>query len=302
MVTQVSSDFIPGGAGGSIFPTFKIKKDVPFFNNWRNVNYGEGYIGNGDYIALPTAFNSTNIEYYNNSGVLQFGISFANLDTAFSLGAGTIDIWCGFMFDSIDALVYGMAADTAGSPATYYLFGVDSAGVITTIGSGATPTTDVGLSPAQWGSGNGGYLQRAQDGSGNFFIRNTSKEIEFNETTGVVVTDATDTGTEGARSYKTANGLYIGAFVLESLSGARSVMRIDMNASSSTQYQVNIGIPIPDIGLGASSATLPSYTQWKGYVGLFGNSGLMEAGGRFLETSNLDKGMEIIANNIGITV
>lgn len=222
-MTTFDERFAAAGGGAGAWPVLApAKLTTEAFTNVMVGNRVEGFAGTGDYVDLPIS-GATNIEYFI-ADVSQWTVSLANLNTAFSLGAGTIDTWVGFPFDN--NLIYIVALDVNVAPDKFYLATVDSAGTIAPVGTGAQP--GVGFTQSTgWDTTSGGTLvQRAAIGSGNLFVRQANatgmEEMEINIATGAIVSDPAvvdATGTFDNVSWKSSTGVHLGMNASYSLFG-----------------------------------------------------------------------------------
>ena len=161
------------------------------FAEGRTSNRHRGFLGNGDYVETPATVGDT-LEYYNNAGVLQWSIANTQLNAA-------VDNWVGFHADLTDLLIYAIGVDETTTTDTFYLVSINTAGTITNIGAGAQPGVDFGQTGTNWWaqsatSTGSSLIQRAADGSGNIFVRQSNtglgfQEMEVNITTGAIVSD-----------------------------------------------------------------------------------------------------------------
>lgn len=174
-----------------------------------NSNRYEGFVGDKDYIELP--INSAgNIEYFNSAEVSQFTVNLTAI-------APTSDDWGGFTFDKTDALIYVVVVDEGTAPNTYFFASVNVSGTVVNIGN-AQPGVEFATASGNWyntsASDNGSStIQRAADGSGNMFMRQTNvtgmEEMEINISTGAIVSDPAVIDTDIIDvAWKTSDGNY----------------------------------------------------------------------------------------------
>lgn len=162
------------------------------------------------YLELPLS-SAGDIELYNNQDSLQWGVALTDIN------ASATD-WVGFLYD--DDLVYVVAVNETTTPDTFYLATVDnnvSTPVITTIGSGAQPSTDF-TTPSTWfhtanpSTSGASSIQRESVGSGNIIVKQSvtggAKEMTINISTGAIVSDPAAVSVETvAMGWTTQDGL-----------------------------------------------------------------------------------------------
>ena len=199
--------------GQNLIPPVLVRENYDTaarFANQMNGNRMEGFIGDGDYIELPIS-SGTSVVYFNNADVQQFSISRTAI-------AGTSENWVGFTFDKTDSLIYVVVVDEGTTPDTFFLASINVSGTIVNIGSGqpsvdfVTPTNWWMINAATQGSST---LQRAADGSGNMFVRQTNtvnpgmQEMEMNITNGAIVSDPSSFDNDlDDVAWKTQSGVY----------------------------------------------------------------------------------------------
>ena len=153
-------------------------------------NRFEGFLGDGDYIELPISAPNS-VVYFNNADVIQFSIARTTI-------AGTSEDWVGFTFDKTDGLIYVVVVSEDENPNLYFLASINQAGTIVNIGQ-AQPGVDFAGTTGSWyntgaTTATASNIQRAADGSGNMFVRQTQtivgmQEMEINITDGSIVSD-----------------------------------------------------------------------------------------------------------------
>lgn len=158
------------------------------FANQQQSNRFEGFNGDGDYVELPIAAGNS-LAYFNSSDASQFTVARTTI-------AAASDDWVGFTFDSVDNLIYVVVVDEGTTPNTYFLASVNVSGTVVNIGN-AQPGTDFVTTTTSWyhsspQSTGGTTIQRAADGTGNMFVRQTNsvggmQEMEVNISTGAIV-------------------------------------------------------------------------------------------------------------------
>lgn len=200
--------------GQNLIPPVLVRENYDTdarFANQMNGNRMEGFIGDGDYIELPIIATG-NLIYFNNLDVQQFSISRTTV-------AGTAEDWVGFTFDKTDSLIYVVVVSEGENPNLYFLASIDQAGTIVNIGTGQ-PSVDFNFPTTTWWTINAATqgsssLQRAADGSGNMFVRQTNtvnpgmQEMEINITNGAIVSDPSDFDNDlDDVAWKTQSGVY----------------------------------------------------------------------------------------------
>lgn len=181
---------VVGAEGFGAWPVLKTASlGAAQYSFGQNANRVEGFNGDGDSIELPSAA-VVDIEYFNSSDVLQFGIALSDVDAS-------ANFWIGFFFDA--GIIYGVAVNTATTPDTFFSFTVDSAGTVVNIGNDQ-PGVDFNNNLGTWWNDDPGVdsstiiYRKDGVGSGNIIIQQSSisgvlSEAEINITTGLFVSD-----------------------------------------------------------------------------------------------------------------
>lgn len=226
---------------------------VASFSGQFNSNRYEGFIGNGDYVELPTAAGG-NVEYFSSAGVSQWTVALTDINAA-------CDDWVGLTFDSVADLIYIVAVDEGTTPNTYYTASVNSAGTVTNIGNDQ-PGTDFTTAAANWWHANSeiagaSMVQRENDGTGNLLVRQTNsggmEEAEINILDGSFAADpAVVSSTFSDIAWKSQSGIYYS---------------IDAGATqkfySATSGVTSIGVTDP-LNFGWTNNETHKFVQWKG--------------------------------------
>ena len=296
--------FSSGNSSGGVFPTVSPSKTyVGLANGTTSLTAAQnvqGFVSDGDYIKLPTSDTASMTYFDKDNNQVTTGSWSGGIVPGDIHGNG--NSWCGFMLDATDGLLYVMVTNTTAAPDEYLLASVTVAGVIANIGSFAAPTTPFNGGLARWtssaGSASSGNLYREADGVGNFFLRvNTQfnqavEELEFNSATGAIIGDVVpDVATSQAR-YKSASGIYIGAFMAVSTESANVSINIGNAAGSES-----VNVP----SSGAPWATLTVHPmQWNGRIVMAGPAGTI-LGPRAYDVAAFDAYVDALGAVMGIT-
>jgi len=194
-------------AASGVTPTLKAKTLTNEANG--NLNATRNFTGfnlDGDWISIPD--NISDIQYFNNSDVLQFSVTLANVNAA-------VDFWVGFV--KFGALVYGIGIDTGTAPDTLYTFTFNQSGTVVNIGNDQLSSDFADT--ARWATNSDVSGATGMQIDGNIFLRvasTTPEEVEININTGAIISGPTvyggTTGQLNLAVYKTSNGTYIGGF------------------------------------------------------------------------------------------
>lgn len=225
------------------------------FANSSQSNRYEGFNGDRDYVELPI-LTGNNLEYFNNADASQFTVSKSDINAA-------VDDWVGFIFDKTDSLIYIVAVDEGTTPNTYYTASVNSSGTVVNIGN-AQPSSDFTTAATGWWVTvsvvvGASAIQRASDGIGNLFVRQTNtggmEEMEINISTGAIVSDpaVVDVNIIDV-AWKAQSGNYY--------SSDSGNLHLFYNSVSKT---INISIDDP-VNFGWTPSNAVKFIQWKGRV------------------------------------
>ena len=268
---------------------FRCLEPVTFTTPWSymaDAQRAQGFNGDGDYFVFASA---TTLQYYNSSDVLQFTIT-AGTD----INANATH-YCGFTYDPVDDLVYGVA-QRSDSPYTMYLFSVNSSGTVVNIGnddpSGSTQYNGF-KSPDE---ADASCVQRQVDGSGAVLVQRGGTTSSSSQIS-LAIADGTLTETSGfnpgyASPGPGADGSYSGVtFITKSGYAIRgfifperdstedwfdhSVFMVQVWDTANTNKEVAfLSLPVETLGLGVPYQTNTlthsfnglTLTNWNGNV------------------------------------
>ena len=245
--------------------------------------YQPGFSQDGDTLQLDSA---TLFRYYNSAHTTQWTITVST-----DINASATH-YCGFTYDPVDDLVYGVAQNSS-SPYTLYTFSINSAGTVTNIGNAAPAGNTQFKAFTAPDEADNAILQRQVDGTGNLLLirggtASGAHLIEIDPSDGSIssedsniepATAAIDRGTP----FITKNGYYIrGFFHRERSAGtdhethySHLVVQITQQYADSNKEGGVLLLPIECLGIGApyaqTNTTLLhtqglSLTNWNGLV------------------------------------
>ena len=290
-------DFFGGGVGGDvgIFPTFpnQILTGFPASNALSRM---QGFVGDGDFIQLPVNENAS-IDYLDIDEVSQSGWPIT--PAAASTGA---DAWLGFMLDG--SVLYATLVDLGTTPNTIHTVSINSAGVITSIG---TAQLTVDFPDNNWwangANGRGTSMYRDSFGSGNFNVIQftdlasnvASREIIINSGSGALIqgtpTLISKNNDNYNYKYKTPSGVYVGHF-----DATTSGSSVHMSGPLGVHTTV---IP-SSTGVGAAAnTTIPM--MWVDFIS-YGNGFSVADRGSVKQNTYIgfNESIDTIARNVGI--
>ena len=233
--------------------------------NTRAQNSAEGFLANGDRITLPSS-NTASLVYYDNTGSVVWTKAITNIDA-------TADGWAGFMFDSVDDLLWCAGIDDGTDD--IYLAHINAAGTITNVGN-FIPTAAISASSDGWMGNNGcAVLTRATEGTGNFFLNLNNERFEINYTTGAKVSE-TNVQNLKPGAYISTKGYYFNMY------GVNAVTSIDLPVCTIGKINPQVAnevtliqVPLPrDIGITyAGTSISTAFVPWKGDIFAYAGAG-----------------------------
>lgn len=283
---------VPGGVLSQFYPKLvRTALGNATFDNQNTSNYFEGFVGDGDYVVLPTTALG-NLEYFNNAGVSQWTVAPTDILAA-------ADTWVGFFYDETDDLIYCMVADNGTTNDTYGLGSVNAAGTVVAIGNAAPTVAMPTENGSKWtiaGTDGATTIQRVEDGSGNILVfmrENTGfYEMEVSIVDGSIVSEPTQVGdlSYSNMAFKTSDGHYI-------VQDGSSAINFIYNGSLFAG--ISIDLDVQD-HIGWSFATNLRFIQWKGkIVSTLSDSVTGPLASRLLVSTGLFNNW---VHNVGVTI
>jgi len=313
-INTFPSNSVPAGGGAApvaasgagIFPTIKGAVDYvgqePSGNNVSAPTKGtvmQGFLGDGDWIELPSSATGA-IVYYDNTGTqITTGIWAGGITPSEMQG---LSGWAGFMLDATDSLLYTM---TNSGISTQGLDTVNAAGVRVTIGAGNAGAWNDRPTWASAASSGSAALYRDVDGSGDFTLRavhtdDSLEEARFSATTGAALGSISKVTSNTVAHYKTAKGNYAGFFATSLLPGGNASYGVSIHLHGTRDI-----IGYVDLGTGAPSTDNGgggTMVQWAGFVVMTQAAIAKCAGSRAYDVAAFDTWIDGLCESFGISV
>lgn len=259
-----------------------------------------GFVGDGDYILLPTGLTAS-IDYFDENMISQPGWPISIADVA-AVASGNIQRWVNFGFYGSNLMV--ACLDASPTPAQVTFINIDVGGNISAVGNTVSMGADFPTDPGWLNTLNAGgnCLHRLNDAGNMFLIVNAPEacwQAEFSAADGSVVSAPAkiiDCDLNLGAPYKTANGLYAGnlganstfndvEFRFGAIGKGSAIMKFP-NVTAITTFQ----------GVGGV------YMQTHGYRTLVRPNGATQGGrGRFYDAAALDTGLEALGKMGSVT-
>lgn len=237
-----------GSSSGSVVPVFRRKRAVL---NRSGGYFPDGFVGNGDYIRLPTVAGGA-LQYYNASNTLVWSKAPAELF------AGST-AWVTFAL-SVGSLLYCVTTDLSGGTGAVRLSTINAAGTIAQIGAGFVPSPAL-VTADTWEPSSNADAAGCQVVGADLAVYLTGRIITFNATTGALVSDVASRCVKG--SIKLGANLFAIEFGVAGVSQLVTYrLRRDSGALGATGDVTGLGDAGAQSAYSGSNAVTP-FLSWK---------------------------------------